>query len=73
MDKPVRLHLCDGLEELMASFMTGFTVDGLHKPWRAFTASWKKHILPKIFGLPTTYLTDDFTFLLVNGISVKIP
>ena len=38
MDRSVRLHLCRDIEALMIRFLSGFTVDGLSKPWWAFAA-----------------------------------
>jgi hypothetical protein len=38
MDRSVRLHLCRDTEALMIRFLSGFTVDGLSKPWWAFAA-----------------------------------
>lgn len=38
MDRSVRLHLCRDTEDLMIRFLSGFTVDGLSKPWWAFAA-----------------------------------
>lgn len=38
MDRSVRLHLCRTTEDLMIRFLSGFTVDGLSKPWWAFAA-----------------------------------
>ena len=98
MDRSVRLHLCRDIEALMIRFLSGFTVDGLSKPWWAFaagkyrtfislciqyndyiiyyvtknkkknktTAAWKKHVLPRIYGVPAAYLSDDYIFLLVK-------
>ncbi|KAI9563300.1 hypothetical protein GHT06_010758 [Daphnia sinensis] len=66
MDRSVRLHLCRTTEDLMIRFLSGFTVDGLSKPWWAFAAAWKKHVIPRIYGVPPTYLTDDNVFLLVR-------
>ena len=66
MERSVRLHLCPNIEALMTRFLHGFTVDGLQKPWWAFTASWKKHVLPRIYGIPANYLSDDYIYLLVN-------
>lgn len=65
MERSVRLHLCPSMEALMTRLLFGFTVDGLQKPWWAFTASWKKHVFPRIYGVPGNYLTDDYAFLLV--------
>ncbi|EFX87956.1 hypothetical protein DAPPUDRAFT_311415 [Daphnia pulex] len=66
MDRSVRLHLCRDTEALMIRFLSGFTVDGLSKPWWAFAAAWKKHVLPRIYGVPATYLSDDYIYLLVR-------
>ena len=65
LERSVRLHLCPNTESLTTRLLQGFTVDGLQKPWWAFTASWKKHILPRVYGVPANYLTDDYVFLLV--------
>ncbi|KAK4025857.1 hypothetical protein OUZ56_014901 [Daphnia magna] len=66
MDRSVRLHLCRTTEDLMIRFLSGFTVDGLSKPWWAFAAAWKKHVIPRIYGVPPSYLNDDNVFLLVR-------
>ena len=65
MERQIRLHLCDSVEDLTVRFLHGIKVQGLEKPWKAFTASWKKQFIPKIFGIPATFLNDDYTFVLV--------
>ena len=66
MERHFELHLCDSVEELIANYLHKFTIEGLQKPWKAFSASWRKHLLPRMFGIPAAYLTDDFRFLLVR-------
>ena len=64
-ERQFELHLCDSVEELVSNYLHRFTVEGLHKPWKAFTASWRKSLLPRLFGIPAVYLTDEFRYVLV--------
>ena len=64
-DRVIHVHFCETVDRLISDYLRQFRIEGLENPWKAFTASWRRQILPRIFGLPAIYLSDYFRFLLV--------
>ncbi|XP_018018485.1 uncharacterized protein LOC108675006 [Hyalella azteca] len=60
------IHFCENLNELLIAYFDHFTIEGVPKAHKAFTASLSARDLARQFGINSSFLRGRFSFVLVR-------
>ncbi|KAF2359480.1 hypothetical protein FHG87_009769 [Trinorchestia longiramus] len=60
------IHFCENLNELLIAYFDHFTIEGVPKAHKAFTASLSVRDLARQFGINSSFLRGRFSFVLVR-------
>ena len=66
------MEFCDSARQLLEAYFRGFEIERAEKPWRAFSASWTKGACAQNLGLNSTFVADEYSYILVGGRNEKI-
>uniref|UniRef100_A0A1B6KYL9 MACPF domain-containing protein n=1 Tax=Graphocephala atropunctata TaxID=36148 RepID=A0A1B6KYL9_9HEMI len=60
------VQLCDNMDQLQQAFFRLYHIEGVEKPWRAFTRGLTPTVLARRLGLNSTFVTGEHGYALVR-------
>ncbi|KAF5302336.1 hypothetical protein FQA39_LY10375 [Lamprigera yunnana] len=60
------MEFCDNLRQLLQAYFRDFSFERMHRPWRAFTASWTQDTISKHLGINSSFVHGDHCYVLVR-------
>ncbi|OXA41718.1 torso-like protein [Folsomia candida] len=65
------IDLCEDMGQLVQAYFRRFYIQGLDKPWQAFSGGWRTPSLSKYFGIDPNFVVGDYRYMLVRVFLVR--
>ncbi|CAH1393730.1 unnamed protein product [Nezara viridula] len=60
------MEFCDDVTQLLEAYFREFVIEHMKEAWKAFAASWSNEAIARNFGLNTSYIGNDYCYVLVR-------